>query len=146
MSMPLPEHAREIKVEELTDEMRILGAKVKGQVVRHWDDGFGTLWVYRESLGILGVVRAHTYEEAYSCVVDEIMDDATWEDVKAAQAGAADDAAFALPEGFEYRGSGTPSNPSLTSAIASYDLNGQSLSKLDAESAATDEITLVVID
>ncbi|MBK6942475.1 MAG: hypothetical protein IPH13_20050 [Planctomycetes bacterium] len=141
-----PEHAYEIKLSELTDDHRVVEVCVKGTPTRLWDDGFGPLWVYRESFGVLGVVRARTYEDAYTCVVDEIMDDATWADVEAARGGAAGDAPVELPEGFEYRSSGVPSNPALKSAIASFDLNYSSLDSLTPELVDEHGLTIWVID
>lgn len=142
-----PEHSFEIQLEQLTDDHRVVEVCVRGTPTRLWDSGFGDLWVYRETLGVLGVVRAKEYEDAWSCVVDEIMDDATWDEVVAAGDSAdSKNDPFTLPEGFEYRGSGVPANPELKSGIASFDLNGQDLTKLTPELVAELGITVWVID
>jgi hypothetical protein len=99
--------------------------------MRYWDNGFGPLWVYSESLGPLGVVRAQTWEDALECVTDEIMDDADPEDI--AEFG--NEETGELPECCYWRGSGEPSNPQLTSVIAQSDLNGSCLERLTAEIA-----------
>ena len=100
--------------------------------LRTWDDGFGPLWVYLESLGPVGVVRARTWEDAYACVVDEIMDDADPSDPDT-YARSYDETAEEgeLAEGCTYRANGVPSNPALHSPIAREDLNGSRLVRLD---------------
>lgn len=99
--------------------------------LRTWDDGFGPLWLYVESLGPVGVVRARTWGEAYACVVDEIMDDADPSDPDT-YARSYDESAEEgeLAEGCSYRG-GIPLNPALRSPIAREDLNGSRLVRLD---------------
>lgn len=68
--------------ELITDEQALTGATTRfGTPIRTYDDGFGPLWVYRTSLGITGVVRAETWEGAYSCVLDEILTPIPDEDV-----------------------------------------------------------------
>ena len=32
--------------------------------VRFWDSGDGNLWIYRDASGLVGVVRAQTFEAA----------------------------------------------------------------------------------
>jgi hypothetical protein len=41
--------------------------------VRYYDDGFGPLWIMRDSMGIMGIVRAQTWEDAYSIAEDEFF-------------------------------------------------------------------------
>jgi hypothetical protein len=160
-----------------------------------WDAGYGPLWLWSESLGPRGVVRATNWENAYECVIDELMDDAecqcsdSWrvrktEDKTAYLAGnhvdtwttkaqaykfyslaQAQDAAQrkernsgtpctvtrvhridefcpfhgahtedesqGLPDGIHYRSSGVPSNPRLKSYLASEDLHGSHLERLE---------------
>lgn len=38
-----------------------------------YDDGFGPLWISRNSIGINGIVRAQTWEDAYSICEDEFF-------------------------------------------------------------------------
>jgi hypothetical protein len=109
-----------------------------GNPMRFWDDGFGPLWLYCNSLGPLGVVRATSFEDAWGACVDEILDGATQEDVEdalsclpledAVRVSAAGD----LPEGFGFRNSGEPSSddPAVFGAIYQEDLNGSSLEVL----------------
>ena len=119
----------------ITDEQSLTGATVRGHALRVWDDGFGPLWVYRESLGAVGVVRAKTWEDAHSCVVDEIMGDADMSDPDNIP-----EADGNLPEGLHWRGSGVPSNEGLESPLASEDLNGSLLDRLTDELAEGLEI------
>ena len=106
-------------MELINNERSLTGATVHDNPLRVWDDGFGPLWVYLETLGAVGVVRAKTWEDAYDCVVDEIMDDADMSDPDNHP-----DVDGNLPEGLYYRSSGVPSNEGLESLIASSDLNG----------------------
>lgn len=97
---------------------------------RTWDEGMDgdPLFVYVESLGPVGVVRASSWEEAYECVVDEIMDDADPED-EDSYARSYDETADEgeLAEGVHYRNNGVPANDGLDSHLAREDLNGAKL-------------------
>lgn len=44
-----------------------------GREVRSYDDGFGPLWVHRDSMGVSGVVRARTWTDAYGICEDEFF-------------------------------------------------------------------------
>lgn len=91
-----------------------------------WDDGLGPLWVMRDSIGIVGIIRAQTWEDAFSCAVDELLPDgemppeefedehekACWEEAN------------------HWRGSGEPSNDRLHLPVAAHDLNGEALDAL----------------
>lgn len=125
----------------ITDEQSLVGAKYGlGQHdLDIWDDGFGPLWIYRESLGPCGIVRAKTWEDAYNCVIDEIMDDADPEDPENHPNKDGN-----LPEGIHYRGSGVPSNPRLKSPMAYEDLNGSILEPLTDRLSQELNITLVL--
>jgi len=102
-----------------------------GHELPTWDEGSGPVWVYMESLGPVGVVRAETWEEAWECVVDEIMGDADVDDPDTWQSGRPD-IPRELAEGCYWRGCGVPSNPHRTSPIAAEDLNGSFLIRLEA--------------
>ncbi len=124
-----------------TDEQALLGATVRGHTLRTWDEGFGPLWVYRESLGAVGVVRARTWEEANECVTDEIMHDADFNDPDNRP-----DKDGNLPDGVHFRSSGVPANEGLSSPLAAEDLNGSSLDRLTPELAAELEIEVELDD
>lgn len=100
-----------------------------------WDNGYGPVWVYRDSMGVVGFARAETWEKAYECIVDEIMPDAPpYEEWDADEKAAFDKEDGTLPEGYTYRG-GMPANKKLTQLIAQEDLNGFDLSRLEQRHA-----------
>lgn len=123
---------------QLNMELTLTGARYGtvspgAHALRCWDDGMGPLWIYRESLGPVGIVRAQTWEEAYDAVIDEIMHDAdgdepeTW--ARDYDSGAEEGE---LAEGCHWRGCGVPCNDDLKSPIACEDLNGSRLEPLTA--------------
>jgi hypothetical protein len=97
----------------------LLSVTANERSVLHWDDGEGPLWGYWVAAGhfgyLRGVVVAETWEDAYSCCEDEIMEDPdpdlvsefeeAW--VSAEQAG---QCGPDFPEGMGMRSSGVPSN------------------------------------
>lgn len=121
------------------DQQSLNGATVRGHRTRVWDDGMGPLWIYRETLGVSGIVRAQTWEHAYQCVVDEIMDDADPSDPDNQP-----DADGNLPEGLHWRGSGVPSQEGLESPLAAEDLNGSVLEALTPALVEALEIELEI--
>jgi hypothetical protein len=114
---------------------------VKGSESSFWDEGYGDIYIYRETMGIVGFVRALNWEEAYECLTDEIMPDAPpfeeW-DQEEQDAYKRDGT---LPEGYHHRG-GTPSNKQLKEPIAAEDLNGSSLDKLTPKMMADWDIVV----
>ena len=134
----------------ITDNQTLDGARF-GTVnpgthsLRTWDDGFGPLWIYRESLGPVGIVRATSWEDAWECVVDEIMPDGDEADAQEEDMGAGGERGD-LAEGYHWRGNGIPSNDGLSSPIAAEDLNGARLEPLTAELAEGLGIVLEVTD
>lgn len=44
--------------------------------IKTYDDGYGPLWISRNSIGINGIVRARTWEDAYSICEDEFFPEA----------------------------------------------------------------------
>lgn len=68
-----------MKTEDLiTDEQSLDGAHYHRAefTIKTYDDGFGPLWISRNSLGINGIVRAKTWEDAYSICEDEFFPEA----------------------------------------------------------------------
>ena len=111
---------------------------VHGQhTLRSYDNGSGKLYVYQDASGLFGVVRADSWEDAYSTVVDEILSDAEpdADDIAAMERGEDVD-------GIAYRG-GVPSDPKIgTTCLASVDLNGESLERLTLAELNRLELTL----
>ena len=64
--------------ELITDSQSLVGAKYSsGYEIATYDDGSGCLWISRNPLGINGIVRAKTWEDAYSICEDELFPEAT---------------------------------------------------------------------
>lgn len=63
--------------ELINDSQRLVGASTHdGRVtIPIYDDGSGPLWILRDSIGIQGIVRCETWENAYSIAEDEFFDD-----------------------------------------------------------------------
>lgn len=66
-----------MKPSQLTDELRLVSATRNGRAIPVYCDGFGTLWIHRDSLGISGIVRAVSLESAYGICEDEFFPEAT---------------------------------------------------------------------
>ena len=63
--------------ELIHDGQRLAGAKTAGGYdIAVYDDGFGPLWIHRDSMGISGIVRAQTWEDAYGICEDEFFPEA----------------------------------------------------------------------
>jgi hypothetical protein len=60
----------------ITDEQSLVSAQFKrGTTIPTYDDGFGPLFILRNSMGVQGIIRAQTWEDAYSIAEDEVFDD-----------------------------------------------------------------------
>lgn len=66
------------KTELITDGQQLNGAKYHRSEfsIPTYDDGFGPLWISRNSIGINGIVRATSWETAYSICEDEFFPEA----------------------------------------------------------------------
>lgn len=61
----------------ITDEQSLVGATSQyGRDIPIYDDGYGLLFIHRDSMGISGIVRARTWEDAYSICEDEFFPEA----------------------------------------------------------------------
>lgn len=118
-----------------------------GSPIRYYDDGIGTLFIMQDSMGIVGIVRAQTWEDAYSIVEDEFLPVVPGEELHEAYgltkaeynarsiAVPADDT-LELAEGYSYQSNATGSG------IVAHDLNGESLDPLTV--AEIERLELVV--
>jgi len=63
----------------ISDEQSLDGATYgRGNYsIQTYDDGYGPLWISRNSIGINGIVRARTWEDAYSICEDEFFSEAS---------------------------------------------------------------------
>ena len=62
--------------ELITDEQSLVSAQFNhGTPIQTYDDGFGPLFILRDSMGVQGIIRAQTWEDAYSIAEDEMFPD-----------------------------------------------------------------------
>ena len=67
-----------MKTPLITDSQSLISAKSRfGHVIPIYDDGFGALFIHRDSMGISGIVRAKTWEDAYEICEDEFFPEAS---------------------------------------------------------------------
>lgn len=58
----------------IKDTQSLKSAKfTHGTPITVYDDGYGPLFIHRDSMGISGIVRAQTWEDAYSICEDEFF-------------------------------------------------------------------------
>ncbi len=113
----------------LTDEHLFNGAHFShGTPIRTYDDGMGPLWLYRDAGGLIGIVRAMSWEEAWETVEDEILHPIPEEDLEDAFDGEPDEDGYReLAEGYSFQSN------SAGTGIVFHDLNGESLDLLTDE-------------
>ena len=131
------------------DETLLSAASRFGHPIRIYDDGFGPLWIHRDSMGISGIVRAQTWEDAYSICEDEFFpagdEDAAadYAEIEAMPEGSERDHAQACwDESYGYRGNSRKEEDGTLSSIYWKDLHGDALDRLTPALAAALEITL----
>lgn len=136
----------------ITDEQRLLGAKSRfGHEIRVYDDGFGPLFIHRDSMGITGIVRAQTWEDAYSICEDEFFpaadDEANEEAKRISEMPEGEDRNHeqaCWDESYGYRSNSRKESDGTLSTIYAKDLNGDRLDTLTPELLAELEITLQI--
>ncbi len=65
-------------IQLITDSQSLVSAKSRfGHNIPIYDDGYGPLFIHRTSMGISGIVRAQTWEDAYSICEDEFFPEAS---------------------------------------------------------------------
>lgn len=122
----------------ITDNQRLVSARfAHGTPIPVYDDGFGPLWVHRDSMGVSGIIRAETWEDAYGIAEDEFFPTAEDASEEQARVNAMSDGdeknheQACWDESYGYRSSGrggpTPDNDF---GIYAKDLNGDSLEPL----------------
>lgn len=57
----------------MNDQGYLIGAKRFDTPLKVYDDVFGGLWMYSGAYGIIGIIRAEHFEDAYSIVLDEFL-------------------------------------------------------------------------
>ena len=62
--------------ELINDEQSLVSAQFQhGTPIQTYDDGWGPLFILRDSMGIVGIIRAQSWEDAYSIAEDEMFPD-----------------------------------------------------------------------
>lgn len=129
----------------ITDEQELTGALSRfGHAIRTYDDGFGPLFIHRDSMGISGIVRAQSWEDAYGICEDEFFPSADAEDCAFDYETATGHEQACWDEAFGFRpnGKGGPT-PTEDCGIYAKDLSGDALDLLTPALLAEMEITLL---
>lgn len=122
----------------ITDDQTLESAKfTHGPPIPVYDDGYGPLWIHRDSMGISGIVRARTWEDAYGICEDEFFtpaDDEALEEmerIESMEDGEEKDHAQAcFDESYGFRDNTRRMPDGSLSSIYAKDLNGESLEQL----------------
>lgn len=132
----------------IIDDMETLdGAETEyGTEIPVYDDGYGKLYILRNTLGIQGIVRARSWHDAYSICEDEFMPEAdmSWEDI-AKECECTPDELMEndiFQDGYGFRPNGPNSTDTFKHGIYSKDINGEMLSGLDRTSMKLFDITV----
>ena len=123
---------------KLADNQSLKSAATRyGNSIKTYDDGFGPLWVLQNSMGTEGIVRAETWEEAWSIAEDEIFPRASEETLASFEAdyGPEWSEDCAWKESYGFSGSG---------GIYEKDLNGDYLNPLTQQNCEEWGITLEI--
>lgn len=123
---------------KLADNQSLKSAATRyGNPIKTYDDGFGPLWVIQNSMGIAGIVRAQSWEDAWSIAEDEIFPRASEEDI----------ASFEEEYGPDWMDDGCWNESygfSGNNGIYEKDLNGDYLNPLTAEDCEECGISLEI--
>lgn len=130
--------------ELITDEQSLVSAQFNhGTSIQTYDDGFGPLFILRDSMGVQGIIRAQSWEDAYSIAEDEMFPDCTEtaEEITAEYGEFCEENPLFL-EAYGFRPNGARSTENPMSFLYAKDLNGDALDLLTPEFAAELGITL----
>ena len=138
----------------INDEQSLISAKSRfGSAIPVYDDGFGKLYISRDSTGINGIVRAQIWEDAYSICEDEFFpagdEDANEEMQRIGAMGDGEEKNHALAcwnESYGYRGNTRKMDDGSISSIYAKDLNGDYLETLTPALLADLGITLEITE
>ena len=126
------------KIDLISDGQSLIGATNRfGRAIEVYDDGFGPLWIHRHSMGISGIVRAQTWEDAYSICEDEFFPEAS-----ETLAELMDNVLF--HESFGFRPNGPNKNDMRNHGIYAKDLDGDFLDRLTPKLLNRLEISLQI--
>jgi hypothetical protein len=132
----------------ITDGQTLKSARYhSGYDIPVYDDGFGPLWIHRNSLGISGIVRAQTWSEAYEICEDEFFPEAeesVEELIKEYGDSWLENGLF--QEAYGFRPNGPNGHGTRNHGIYAKDLNGDRLDLLTPRMVEELEIILVIED
>jgi hypothetical protein len=115
-----------------------------GRKLPVYDDGYGPLFIHRDSMGISGIVRAQTWEDAYSICQDEFFPSAG-EEANDEPKTDHDQACWDESFGFRPNGKGGPT-PEKDFGIYAKDLNGDRLDLLTPQLLSDLGLTLEIVE
>lgn len=122
----------------IADSESLISARFNhGTPIPTYDDSLGPLFIHRDSMGVSGIVRAQTWEDAYEICEDEFFpagDSEAAEGMKEIESlpdGAEKNHAQACwDESYGFRNNSRRETDGTLSSIYSKDLNGDSLDLL----------------
>jgi hypothetical protein len=114
-----------------------------GRKLPVYDDGYGPLFIHRDSMGISGIVRARTWEDAYGICEDEFFPSA--QDWEMKECGKPGDSLWDESFGFRPNGKGGPT-PEKDSGVYAKDLNGDRLDLLTPQLLSDLGLTLGIVE
>ena len=130
---------------EVYEEKSLVGALSRfGNPIPVYDDYMGQLYVYRDSMGVEGIVRAMSWCDAYGICQDEFIMEAT-ETVEELEKEYGEDwiKHECFQEGYGFRPNGPNHSDKLQHGIYAKDVNGEALDVLTNEMLAQWEVHLV---
>lgn len=111
----------------------------KGNELAFYDDGAGPLWILQDSISLVGIIRAKSFEDAYNIAEDELYHEAdvtSW-DEEAQSMGFSNVEDFIESESFRenygFRPNGCNMKDVHKHGIYQKDLNGDRLCRLTSE-------------
>ena len=138
---------KEVKVNvKLNDYQTLDAARGRfGHTIPTYDDGWGGLYIVRDSMGIVGIVRAVSWEAAYEIAEDEFFPSAGEEAFEKDFDDMTDHERECWHEAYGHRpsGAGGPT-PEEDKGVYAKDLNGESIDPLTFKMLDDWQITLDV--
>lgn len=136
----------------MKDNQHLKSAKGRsGHPIPTYDDGYGPLFILRDSMGIQGIVRARTWADAWSIAEDEFFpagDENAHEEMDRIEdmpdGPEKDHAQACFDEAYGFRGNSRAMPDGTESSIYAKDLNGEALDVLTPELIAKLEISLEI--
>lgn len=131
----------------ITDEQTLVSASTRfGNPIPVYDDGFGKLYIHRDSMGISGIVRAMSWADAYGICEDEFFPDADEDAILKAYEDMTEDEQACWDEKYGFRPNGMKDQKEPLSYLYAKDLNGDYLDELTPTLLKELEITLEIKD